>query len=181
MSDTQIDAIALLKADHRKVEELFEKFEKAKDSGRKRALVQQICLELEIHTRIEEEIFYPACIGEVEADLLDEGLVEHDGAKVLIGEIIKADPSEEFYDAKVKVLSEQIEHHVKEEEKYVEGIFSKARAAGIDMIELGRQMAERKMELEKELKGASLPNPETRTFHGHKLKLGEALDEPITA
>lgn len=180
VSEAQPDAIALLKADHRKVEELFEKFEKAKDSGRKRALVQQICLELEIHTRIEEEIFYPACNGEVESDLLDEGLVEHDGAKVLLAEIIKADPSEEFYDAKVKVLSEQIEHHVKEEEKYVEGIFSQARTAGLDMMALGRQLAERKRELEQELKGSSLPNPETRTFHGHKLKLGEAVEEPIT-
>ncbi len=84
---TKQDAIALLKADHRKVEELFAAFEKAKDAGRKQALVKEICTELTVHATIEEEIFYPACKGEVEEDLLDEAYVEHDGAKVLIAEL----------------------------------------------------------------------------------------------
>src|SRR5881392_651772 len=98
MADTkQQDAIALLKADHRTVEELFEKFEKASGDGRKQSLAQEICLELSVHAQIEEEIFYPACEGKVEEDLLKESYVEHDAAKVLIAEIIKGAPSDEFY------------------------------------------------------------------------------------
>ena len=125
------DAIALLKADHRKVEELFEKYEKPPRAPRKKALAKQICTELSVHTTIEEEIFYPACNGEVEDDKLDEAYVEHDGAKVLIAEL-GSEPGDEFYDAKVKVLSEEIKHHVKEEEKRGEGLFAEAREAGLD-------------------------------------------------
>src|SRR5688500_20315372 len=83
----QMDAIALLKQDHRTVEELFAQFEKASGEGRKQRLAEQICLELAIHAEIEEEIFYPACEGKVEEDLLKEAYVEHDGAKLLIAEI----------------------------------------------------------------------------------------------
>lgn len=115
MADKQ-DAIALLKADHRKVEDLFEQFEKPSGEGRKQKIALEICLELTVHAQIEEEIFYPACEGKVEEDLLKEAYVEHDGAKVLIAEIEAGAPSDDFYDAKVKVLSEQIEHHVEEEE-----------------------------------------------------------------
>ena len=105
------DAIALLKADHRKVEDLFEKYEKAR--GKKADLAHQICLELIVHTTIEEELFYPACKGAGEEDMLDEAYVEHDGAKMLIAEIAAGAPGDDFYDAKVKVLSEEINHHVK--------------------------------------------------------------------
>ena len=110
------DAIAMLKEDHRKVEDLFEKFEKAKGDDRKQKLALEICKELTIHTILEEEIFYPAIEGKVEEDLLKESFVEHDAAKVLIAEIEAGEPSDEFYDSKVKVLSEEIEHHVEEEE-----------------------------------------------------------------
>jgi len=143
-SQNRFDAIALLKADHRKVEDLFAQFEAAKGAAKKQALVQNICIELSAHTVIEEEIFYPACRGKVEEGLLNEGYVEHDGSKVLVAELIASAPNEEFYDAKVKVLSEQIEHHVHEEEKRSEGIFSQARAAGIDMDELGERLMARK-------------------------------------
>src|SRR5262245_42476631 len=102
------DAIALLKADHRAVEDLFEKFEKAKSGEQKRKLAQQISLELSVHTMIEEEIFYPACQDEVEEDTLNEAYVEHDGAKMLIAEILAGSPDDRFYDAKVTVLSEEI-------------------------------------------------------------------------
>src|SRR5690348_17333536 len=102
MAETQMDAVALLKADHRKVEDLFAQFEAASGDGKKKALAEQICMELTIHTQIEEEIFYPACEGKVEEDLLKEAYVEHDGAKVLIGEIEAGGPDDEFYDAKVK-------------------------------------------------------------------------------
>ena len=112
------DAISLLKDDHDKVEDLFSKFEKASGDGRKQALAEQICLELSVHTTIEEEIFYPACKGLVDEDLLKEAYVEHDAAKQLIAEIMDEGPKDDsFYDAKVQVLSEQIEHHVDEEEK----------------------------------------------------------------
>ena len=143
----QPDAIALLKADHRKVEELFADYEKASGGARKKKLAEQICLELKIHTIIEEEIFYPACDGKVEEDLLEEAYVEHDAAKVLIGEIEEATPDETFYDAKVKVLKEEIEHHVEEEEKRMEGMFSQARKAGLDMDALGEELAARKQQL----------------------------------
>ena len=138
------DAIALLKADHREVEELFEKFEKASGADRKQKLAQQICLELSVHAQIEEEIFYPACEGKIEEDLLKESYVEHDGAKVLIAEIIKGDPSDEFYDAKVKVLQEEIEHHVEEEERRMDGLFAQAKKAGLDLDVLGADLAARK-------------------------------------
>jgi hemerythrin superfamily protein len=114
-SKNHLNAVALLKADHRKVEELFAEFE-ATGAAKKQALVEKICTELSAHSVIEEEVFYPACRGKVEEDFLNEGYVEHDGSKVLIAELIASAPNEEFYDAKVKVLSEQIEHHVHEEE-----------------------------------------------------------------
>ena len=147
MADNQ-DAIALLKEDHRKVEELFAAFEKARGDGRKEKLARQICLELTVHAQIEEEIFYPACEGKVDEDLLKESFVEHDGAKVLISEIESGSgESDDFFDAKVKVLQEQIEHHVEEEEKRGEGVFAQARKADIDLDALGEQLAARKAAL----------------------------------
>ena len=168
----KMDAVALLKADHRKVEELFEKFEKARDNERKRALVKEICTELSIHCMIEEEIFYPACTGQVEEDTIDEAYVEHDGAKVLVAELMQSDPDNEFYDAKVKVLSEDIKHHVKEEEQRGEGLFAQAKAAGLDLDALGAQMKSRKEELMAEFKDGKLPPPQTRSFTGHTLEQG---------
>jgi hemerythrin superfamily protein len=158
------DAVALLKADHRKVEDLFAQFEAAKGDGKKKTIAMQICMELTVHAKIEEDIFYPACEGKVEDDLLKEAYVEHDGAKVLIAEIEAGGPDDEFYDAKVKVLSEQIEHHVKEEEQRVEGIFAQARKAGLDMDALGEQMAAEKAELIRSYKVSGLPKPETTTL-----------------
>jgi hypothetical protein len=158
------DAIALLKADHRAVEELFEKFEKASGFDRKRKLAEEICLELSVHAEIEEEIFYPACEGKVEEDLLRESYVEHDGAKVLIAEIIKGSPDDEFYDAKVKVLQEEIQHHVEEEEKRLEGLFSQARRADLDMDALGKELAARKMELTEQFRATGIPSPQLTTM-----------------
>ena len=143
----KMDAVALLKADHRKVEELFESFEKAHDSARKEKLAKQICMELTIHSMIEEEIFYPACTGQVgDEDLIEEAYVEHDGAKVLISELTNSSPDDEFFDAKVKVLSEMIKHHVNEEEKR-DGLFAKSRQSEMDLEALGEQLAARKAEL----------------------------------
>jgi len=158
------DAIALLKADHRAVEELFEKFEKASGSERKRKLAEEICLELSVHAEIEEEIFYPACEGKVDDDLLKESYVEHDGAKVLIAEIMNGGPSDEYYDAKVKVLQEEIEHHVEEEEKRLEGLFAQARKADLDLDDLGQQLASRKAELAEQFKASGIPTPRLTTM-----------------
>jgi hypothetical protein len=177
MAAAQPDAIALLKADHRKVEDLFETFEAARAPGKKQALARQICTELTVHTILEEEIFYPACRGAVEDDLVNEAYVEHDAAKVLIAEIEAGNPEDEFYDGKVKVLSEQIEHHVEEEEKRAAGMFSQARAAGLDMDELAERMMARKQSLMAEIEADGLPAPETRTFTGHELEEGAPVDE----
>lgn len=169
MPTDQPDAIALLKADHRKVEDLFKKVKAAKGADKKQALVKQICTELTVHTIIEEEIFYPACKGAVPQDLLDEAYVEHDGAKVMIAELEAGAPDEDFYDAKIKVLSEEIEHHVEEEEKPSEGIFAKARAAKLDLAGIGSRLATRKLELAKQFKTDGLPTPETHTFTEREL------------
>jgi hemerythrin superfamily protein len=151
------DAIALLKADHRMVEDLFEKFETAKGNDRKQALAHQICVELKIHTLIEEEIFYPAFRGKIEDDTLDEAYVEHDGAKVLINDIEASAPDADFYDAKVTVLSEEIKHHVHEEEMPSEGIFAQCRKTDVDLVALRDQMATRKAELMAQEKSGGLP------------------------
>ena len=158
------DAIALLKEDHRRVEELFESFEKARGDGRKQKLALEICKELTIHTLLEEEIFYPACEGKVEEDLLKESFVEHDAAKVLIAEIEAGEPSDDFYDSKVKVLQEQIEHHVEEEEQPKKGLFAQVREADIDLKAIGDQLLRRKEQLMQELEATGLPEPETTTF-----------------
>ena len=166
MATSAPDAIALLKADHRKVEGLFEDFEKATASAKKAALVRQICTELTVHTKIEEEIFYPACRGKIEEDTLDEAYVEHDGAKMLIAELMDGAPDDAFYDAKVKVLSEEIRHHVHEEEMRSEGMFAQARRAGLDMNELGERLQARKTQLKTQFETTGLPIQQTHSMRG---------------
>jgi len=112
------DAIALLKADHETVSGLFAEYEKTRSVAKKKALVAEICTELSVHAQIEEEIFYPKV----------EGL----------------EPDGEMYDAKVKVLSEYVKHHVKEEQNEM---FPKAKATSLDLVELGARMTARKAEL----------------------------------
>jgi len=159
------DAIALLKDDHREVEKLFKQFEEAKGDGRKEKLARKICLELSVHAQIEEEIFYPACQSAVEEDLLKEGYVEHDAAKLLIAEIeANEGAGDEYFDAKVKVLSEQIEHHVEEEEK-PGGVFAQARKGDLDLDALGEQLAARKRELTSAFKADGTPQPELTTMN----------------
>ncbi|MBV9842760.1 MAG: hemerythrin domain-containing protein [Sphingomonadaceae bacterium] len=152
-----IDAIALLKADHRAVEELFDAFDKARRSDRKAKLVEQICTELKIHTMIEEEIFYPAVEPKIDDAIVLESYVEHDGAKVLINDLLASTPKDRFYDAKVKVLSEEIRHHVQEEEKWLRGMFAQARRTDLDMTELGAKLAARKAELKRKAEKDGLP------------------------
>lgn len=151
------DAIMLLKNDHRQVEALFEKFTKTKDATKKQAIARQICTELKIHTMIEEELFYPAFRGKIDADTLDEAYVEHDGAKVLINDIEAGNPEDDFYDAKVTVLSEEIKHHVHEEEMPKEGMFAQCRETDIDLVALRDLMMARKEELRAQAAAAGLP------------------------
>ena len=149
------DAFELLKADHQKVKGLFRQFKQLKqDEGsgaEKTELVKEICEELKRHTQLEEELFYPAVREAISgdeleegADLMDEALVEHAAAKDLIAQLEEMDVDDELYDAKVTVLSEQIDHHVKEEEGEM---FPKAKRAKLDKQSLGAQMAARKLEL----------------------------------
>jgi len=148
--ETGQDAIALLKADHRQVADWFAEFEKA-NSKRKLALATDICNALTVHTTIEEEIFYPAFLEATEdKDLHHEAEIEHDAAKKLIAEIEASGPDDDYYDSKVKVLSEMIKHHVKEEEQ-PGGMFAEARKSDMDLDSLGEEMAARKAELESQI------------------------------
>jgi hemerythrin-like domain-containing protein len=165
MATTQFtDAIALLKADHRKVEALFEQFEKASSASKKKSLAHEICTELKIHTTIEEEIFYPAVQGKIESDTLDEAYVEHDGAKMLINDIEAGSPEDPYYDAKVHVLSEEIKHHVKEEEMPSDGMFAQVRKTDVDLVALRDAMLARKEELLAQAKAGGLPPAQPTTI-----------------
>jgi hypothetical protein len=159
------DAIALLKADHRKVEDLFDKFESTNSSSKKQSLANQICMELKIHTMLEEEIFYPAFRGKIEDDTLDEAYVEHDGAKMLVNDIQAGSPEDDFYDAKVKVLSEEVKHHVHEEEMPSKGMFAQCRKTDVDLVALRDAMLARKQELLSQAKSEGLPPAQARTLN----------------
>jgi hemerythrin superfamily protein len=149
-----MDAVALLKADHRQVEEWFEEFESARSAAKKKQLATNICTALKVHTEIEEEIFYPAFLKATkDEDMHHEAVVEHDGAKKLIAEIESMGPEDDYYDAKVTVLSEMIKHHVKEEEQ-PGGMFAESKKSKMDLIELGAELAARKQELTQEAAAA---------------------------
>ena len=137
-------AIALLKQDHRTLERLFDEFEKTKDERRKREIVQETILRLTIHTRIEEEILYPALRKELDPDLIDEAIVEHNAAKQLADELQEMEPSDEMYDARFKVMSEQVKHHVCEEETEM---FPEAQQTKADLDALGARLETRQQQL----------------------------------
>jgi hemerythrin superfamily protein len=142
------DAIELLTSQHREVEQMFKQFEEMGDRAKssKKKITDKICSALIMHTTIEEEIFYPAVreASKDTEDMVDEAVVEHAAAKDLISQLQEMDPEDDLYDAKVKVLSEQIEHHVEEEEKEM---FPKVRKIGLDLASLGEEMADRRDEL----------------------------------
>jgi hemerythrin superfamily protein len=146
------DAILLLTRDHKKAQALFKKIEDLKESAssaEKFELAKQVCGDLLIHMMIEESVFYPALREAIdEEDLLNEAQVEHDGAKDLIEQIGRLEPSDPMFDAKLKVLGEQIEHHVKEEE---EEMFKEARKANLDLNALGQRLLAAKKDLRREL------------------------------
>lgn len=150
-NDSPQDAVALLKSDHRQVEDLFERFEAADDSELS-AIAERVCQLLTIHAQIEEELLYPAAKDafedEEEIDLVNEAAVEHATAKDLIAKIEAMTADDEAFKATVKVLSEYIKHHVKEEEKEM---FPKLKQTQLDLRELGGQLAERKFDLMEEM------------------------------
>ena len=153
-SSSHADAISSLKADHRQVEAWFSEFEKSKSSSKKQQLAAKICEALTVHTTIEEEIFYPAFLqGTADKDIHHEAVVEHDGAKKLIAQIQGMSPEDDYFDAKVAVLSEMIKHHVKEEEK-PGGMFAEARKSDMDLAALGEELLSRKRELQSQSKAA---------------------------
>ena len=142
---TGADAIALLEADHREVDRYFDAFEAASDNSEKKSLADKICLALKVHAQIEEELFYPPAREKTgDGDLIDEALVEHTGAKTLIAQIEAMKPGQPLYDAKVKVLAEQVRHHVEEDETE---LFPEVRETKIDLDALGAKLAARKAEL----------------------------------
>ena len=143
-----VSAIDLLEEDHQEVDGFFDEYETLEDAGEKERMALKICLALTVHTQIEEEIFYPAAREAIEkAELIDEAIVEHASAKQLIAEIEEMDADDELYDAKVKVLGEQVRHHVEEEE---DELFPEIESSELDLEALGKKMAERKAALLKE-------------------------------
>lgn len=154
------DALQMLADDHRTVEALFEKYDNARGEAAQQKIVQQICQELTIHAMVEEQVFYPAIREAVDDDMMDEAQVEHDSAKMLILSLQQGTPSDAYYDAKVSVLKEQVEHHVYEEERQRGSIFAQVRKAEIDLVALGAQMAKLKQQLLAQAKAEGLPRPE---------------------
>ncbi|MEO8626609.1 MAG: hemerythrin domain-containing protein [Betaproteobacteria bacterium] len=139
------DAVALLRADHKTVSALFAQYEKSRSASKKKSIVTQICTELTVHTQIEEEIFYPAVKAALkDKELVPEATVEHASVKSLIEQVKGKEPDGEMFDAKIKVMSEFVKHHVKEEQNEM---FPKAKKTRLDMNELGARMAARKAEL----------------------------------
>ena len=158
----KMDAIGMLVADHKKVQKAFKDFEELKKGGSKRGksdIVRQTCADLTVHTKIEEEIFYPAARKAIkDADLMDEATVEHAGAKDLIAQLESMQPGDDLYDAKFTVLGESVNHHIREEQNEM---FPKVRKTKLDLNALGEQMAQRKAELESEMSSGDGANAES--------------------
>ena len=140
-----LDATALLRADHKLVSELFADYEKTRSVPKKKQIVGKICAELSVHAQVEEEIFYPAFkLALKDKVLVPEAAVEHATLKDLIAQVEGMEPDGEMYDAKIRVLSEYVKHHVKEEQNK---IFTKAKSSKLDLMELGAQISSRKLEI----------------------------------
>ena len=147
------DAIALLRADHKEVSGLFAEYEKTRSNARKKEIATRICTELTVHAQIEEEIFYPAAQQALkDKEMVPEAIVEHASLKDLISQIQSEEPDGEMYDAKIKVLSEYVKHHVNEEQNEM---FPKLKSTRLDMEELGIQLMTRKEELLAQFLGES--------------------------
>ena len=176
------NAIELLKADHREVDHLFEQFQSARGRQQRKKLVKQIATALNAHTIIEEEIFYPACSKHgIEEDDLDEAQVEHDTIKLLVRELMEGSLDDDYYDAKMTVLSEYVKHHVGEEEEPQTGIFARVEKTDLDLDELGRELEDRKDQLMEHAERLTERPPRIRSLslgrtRGHDAGLRERDD-----
>ena len=172
------NAIVLLKADHRQVEALFKSFKNTKSGSEKQTLAKQICTALKTHTRLEEEIFYPAFIQATgDKAMHNEALVEHQSAKALIDEIESGGAGDPLFEARISVLSEMIKHHVKEEERF-SGMFLKARIAGMDLRALGILLEARRLELEAEGRPSAKEHAVASPLMGAAAKRSRATRSP---
>lgn len=139
------DATALLRADHKRVNDLFSEYEETHSVAKKKQIVEQLCNELTVHAQVEEEIFYPAVKQALkDKELIPEARVEHETLKSLIAQVEGMEPDGEMFDARIKVMHEYVKHHVKEEQNE---IFPKAKSTDLDMMELGAKLSQRKEEL----------------------------------
>lgn len=160
-----MDAVSMLREDHRKVKELFQQFEEAEDINTKRTIAQEAIKELKVHTTLEEELFYPAVRREIdEEEKIDEAVEEHHVAKLLIAELSKMKPSDEHFDAKFKVLAESVKHHIEEEE----GEVIPEVEGEIDNDGLGQKMAQRKETLEGRMDGVSFGRGSKKSSTGRR-------------
>ena len=140
-----LDAVAMLRTDHKLVSDLFEEYEATQVAVKKKIIVAKICTELTVHAQIEEEIFYPAVKQALhDKQLIPEALVEHAALKELIAQLEGVEPAGEMFNAKIKVLCEYVKHHVREEQNLM---FPKVKSAGLDLVKLGVQISERKAQL----------------------------------
>lgn len=147
-----MDAIEMLREDHRKVKDLFERFEQAEDNAAKKQICAEALAELRVHTALEEELFYPAVRRVVEdEEEVDEAEEEHHVAKLLISELEDMGLGDDHFDAKFKVLAESVKHHIEEEESEM----IPEAEGGLDTLDLGEKMAERKEELREEMSDGS--------------------------
>jgi hemerythrin-like domain-containing protein len=170
-----MDAITLLRNDHKNVQQMFEQFEKTRSGDRKKTLADRICMELTVHTQIEEEIFYPAARQAIrEKDLIAEATVEHQSAKDLIAQIEGANSRDEMWEAKVTVLGEYVNHHVKEEQNE---LFPQVKKSKLDTRSLGEQLQARKMELMGEGRAAGASRGRSKRSSGGASRSASGADE----
>lgn len=166
LPDVGEDAVALLRADHDRVEDLFASFDQIKhgrDYGEKARLVRELCELVKTHTLLEEEIFYPAVRAEIaDDDLMNEAAVAHEGARRLATELETMDAADEMLNAKMHVLCAYLKHHVREEEQ---DMFPKARETGLDFRGLARRMIDRRGQLDV-ARGHGIPGPVRKSAKG---------------
>lgn len=159
-------AIELLKADHREVEQLFEHYKTAHRRQQRGKLVEKIAVALTAHAILEEQIFYPACSKHgVKEDRLEEAQVEHDTVKLLVRELLEGELGEDYYDAKMTVLSSYVKQHVHQEEEPVDGIFARAERSGLDLDALGEELQDLKDQLMDDQDRLLSRRPRFRSFH----------------
>jgi hemerythrin superfamily protein len=159
-----IQATEMLREDHRKVKEIFDEFERTEDSAAKKRLVERALVDLTVHAKLEEEVFYPTVRREIrDDDLMDEAAEEHHVAKLLIGELASMKPSDPRYDAKFLVLAESVRHHIEEEEGEM---LPKIEESGFDLETLGQEMTERKLLLVDEVTLETIRDEAPREVEG---------------